>query len=106
MITSNQVNVSDVDRYFSGKSIDGTMIYIGPITRDQLQDAGITGASTGYYLCEFDASDPIGGLSVLASFTSIESAYRFAVVLGLHEIDSPITEFEDPLESLAGILST
>ncbi|MEX2616967.1 MAG: hypothetical protein WD767_12805 [Alphaproteobacteria bacterium] len=102
MITSGQVDIIDGDRYFSGKSDNGTMIYIGPITRNQLQDAEVVGVSTGYYLCEFDVSDPIGGLDVLASFTTIESAYRFAVILGLSEIDGPITDFEDPLGSLSG----
>lgn len=58
------------------------------------------GASTGYYLCEFDEEDPIGGLSVLASFVSSEAAYRFAEVLGLHDLDGPISEFEDPLVSI------
>lgn len=98
MVTSRQLNDSDGDRYFSGQVAGGPMIYIGPITRDQLQDAGIKGRSTGYYLCEYDANDPIGGLDVLASFTSVESAYRLAEALGLYEIDTPVSELEDPLE--------
>ena len=39
---------------------------------------------------------------MLASFTSVEAAYRLALALGLHELDAPITEFEDPLIPFEG----
>jgi hypothetical protein len=102
MVSPEHLHSYEGDRYFSGKSANGIVIYIGPVTRDQLQDAGVMGQSTGYYLCEMDVSDPIGGLSVLASFTSVEAAYRLALALGLHELDAPITEFEDPLVPFVG----
>lgn len=106
MASPEKTGIKDGGRYFSGRAVNGTMIYIGPITRDQLQDAGIVGPSTGYYLCEFDTSDPIGGLDVLASFASVDTAYRFAEVLGLHELESPIAEFEDPIVPMDRISST
>lgn len=106
MDNPEDLKMKDGDRYFSGKAATGPMIYIGPITRDQLQDAGMMGPSTGYYLCEFDASDPIGGLDVLASFASADAAYRFAEVIGLSETGHPITEFEDPLELMDLISNT
>jgi hypothetical protein len=98
MLSPSQNNLKEGDRYFSGKTKSGSTIYIGTITRDQLQDAGVTGQSTGYYICELDDEDPIAGLNVLASFVNIEAAYHFANELGLFELDSSILAFEDPLD--------
>lgn len=77
------------------------MIYVGPVTREQLRDAGVQGDSTGYFLCEFDASDPVAGASVLGSFVSPEAAYRFAELLGLFGTDRPLYALEEPLEFLS-----
>jgi hypothetical protein len=89
--------IMDDERYFTGKTKFGIVVYIGPITTEQLRDADIGGSSTGYYFCEIDEDDPIGGLSVLGSFHNPEAAYRTAQILGLHNLKSPIADFEDPL---------
>jgi hypothetical protein len=98
MTTPPRVADGDGDHYFSGKAADGTLIYIGPVTQEQLRDAGIIGKSIGYYLCEFDSTDPAAGATVIASFTSAETAYRFAKVLGLFEMDRPLSAFEEALD--------
>lgn len=98
MTTPQHVADGDGDRYFSGKAADGTLIYIGPVTQEQLRDAGILGKSIGYYLCEFDATDPSAGANVLASFTCAEAAYRFAEVLGLFQMERPLSAFEEALD--------
>ncbi|QEX24360.1 hypothetical protein FRZ61_43010 [Hypericibacter adhaerens] len=97
MATPPKVVDSDNERYFSGKASDGTLVYVGPVTQEQLRDAKVSGKSTGYYLCEFDAEDPSSSLNILASFVSPEAAYRFAEVLGLFDMDRPISAFEEAL---------
>jgi hypothetical protein len=93
-----QITDSEGESYFSGKSANGTLIYIGPITSEQLREAGIQGSSTGYYLCEFDGAEPAASVSVLAPFVSVDAAYRFAQILGLHKIGQPLASFEEPIE--------
>ena len=93
----NNLN-SETETYFMGESRSGAILYVGPVTREQAKEVGLTGTSTGYYLCEIDSENPFSGASILGQFNSIEDAYRFAEIVGLYGTSTKLSDFEDPID--------